>query len=188
MVALEARFRDFVAILAAAQGYHVKTVANFNALHRVDAHQRVRDVGIETVKYRLAPAWRDAVGHDGDFRPDGVALFFQTAHQFVQRIQLVGIGTEERVLLDLIPVFDRQRNVAHLGQTAADHDAKFLLQVFLSNGASRHAHRGFTRGGTSAAAIVAEAVLLFVGVVGMAWTEHVLDGSVVLGALIGVFN
>ena len=91
-------------------------------------------------------------------------------------------------MLDQIPVFDRQRNVAHLGQTAADHDAKFLLQVFLSNGPCRHAHRGFTRGRTSAAAIVAEAILLFVGVVGVARTEDVFDGAVVLGALIGVFN
>lgn len=57
---------------------------------------------------------------------------FQAAHQLVQRVQLVGIGAEERVKFYLIPVFDCQRNVAHLGQTAADNDAEFLLEIFLA--------------------------------------------------------
>src|SRR5690606_40577457 len=105
MVALETRLRDFVAVLAAAKLDHVKTVADFDAFHRVDAHQRVGDVGVKAVTYRLAPASRHAVGHHGDFRTNGVALFFQATHQLIQRVQLVGIGAEERVELYLIPVF-----------------------------------------------------------------------------------
>src|SRR5690606_16249387 len=108
--------------------------------------------------------------------------------QLIQRVQLVGIGAEERVKFYLIPVFDGQRNVAHLGQTAADNDAEFLLEIFFGNRPCRHAHRGFTRGRTSAAAIVAKAIFLFVGIVGVARTEDVFNRAVVLGALIGVFN
>ena len=83
MVALETVFGDFVAVLAATQRHHVKTVANFHAFHRVDAHQRMGDVGIQAVKDRLAKSGGDATGNNGDFRADGVALFFQRAHQFI---------------------------------------------------------------------------------------------------------
>ena len=83
MVALETVFGDFVAVLAATQRYHVKTITNFYAFHRVDAHQRMGDVGIQAVKDRLAKSGGDATGNNGDFRADGVALFFQRAHQFI---------------------------------------------------------------------------------------------------------
>ena len=83
MVALETVFGDFIAVLAAAQRHHVKAVANFHAFHRVDAHQRMGDVSIQAVKDRLAKSGRNATGNNGDFRADGVALFFQRAHQFI---------------------------------------------------------------------------------------------------------
>ncbi|GHL34310.1 hypothetical protein ECZU26_51350 [Escherichia coli] len=76
MVALETVFGDFVAVLAATQRYHFKTITNFYAFHRVDAHQRMGDVGIQAVKDRLAKSGGDATGNNGDFRTDGVALFF----------------------------------------------------------------------------------------------------------------
>lgn len=77
VVALEARFGNFIAVFAAAQFHHLKTIANFYALHRINAHQRVRDIGIQTVKHRFAQPRRYAIGHHRDFRPDGVALFFR---------------------------------------------------------------------------------------------------------------
>ena len=83
MVALETVFGDFVTVLAATQRYHVKTITNFHTFHRVDAHQRVGDVGIQAIKDRLAKSGRDATGHHGDFRANRVALFFQRAHQFI---------------------------------------------------------------------------------------------------------
>ncbi|MNP57633.1 hypothetical protein D3C76_1524770 [compost metagenome] len=88
VVALEALFRNLVAVLAAAQGHNVKTVANLYPFHRVDAHHCMGDVGVEAVKDRLTPARRYTVSYDRDFGADGVALFFQAAHQFVQGLQL----------------------------------------------------------------------------------------------------
>src|SRR5699024_1049105 len=51
-----------------------------------------------------------------------------------------------------------------------------------------NAHGGFASGGTSAAAIIAQAVFLFVGVIGMAWTENVFNCAVILRTLVSVFD
>ena len=40
--------------------------ADFDALHRVDAHHRVRDVGVEPVEDRLAPTDRHVRGNHVD--------------------------------------------------------------------------------------------------------------------------
>ncbi|ABU76158.1 hypothetical protein ESA_00888 [Cronobacter sakazakii ATCC BAA-894] len=188
MVALKTLFGDFIAVFAAFQRHHAKAFANLHTFHGVDAHQRVGDVGIETVKYRLAEARRHVIRHDRYFRANGVALFFERAHQFVQRFQFIHIRGEERVLLHLRPVFDLQRNITHLGQTGANDDAEFLRQILFGNGTCRHAHGGFTRGRAPAAAIITQAIFLFVGVIGVSWTEHIFNRAVILGALIGIFN
>ncbi|MNE68806.1 hypothetical protein D3C80_1644880 [compost metagenome] len=54
MIALETLRGDFIAILAAAQRNDLKTVANLHAFHGVNAHHRVRDISIQTVKHRFA--------------------------------------------------------------------------------------------------------------------------------------
>lgn len=131
MVALETVFGDFVAVLAAAQRHYVKTVANFHAFHRVDAHQRMGDVGIRAVKDRLAKSGGDTTGNNGDFRADGVALFF-SARISSSNASILSGRAEERILFNQRPVFDFQRNVAHLGQAAADFNTKFLGEIFLA--------------------------------------------------------
>src|SRR5210317_2148755 len=45
---------DFVAMLRALLRYTRKTGAYFDTLDRVDIHHRVRNIGIEAIKYRLA--------------------------------------------------------------------------------------------------------------------------------------
>ena len=188
MVALETRFGNFIAVFAAAKLHHLKTIANFHALHRINAHQRVRNVRIEAVKYRLTEPRRNAIGHHGYFRSDGVALFFQASHQFIERFNFLWIRTEERVLFNLFPIFDSQRNIPHLGQAAANHNPEFRGEEFLGNRSGSHAHSGFTGRGTTAAAIVAQAIFLFVGVVSVARAENVFNRAVILRTLIGILN
>ena len=60
MVRREARRRQLVAMLAAALRRNRDAVADLHRLHGVDAHHRVRDVGIEAVEHRLAQADRHA--------------------------------------------------------------------------------------------------------------------------------
>lgn len=57
---------------------------------------------------------------------------FQAAHQFIQWRRFYPGPTEEGVLLNLIPIFDGQRNIAHLRQAAANDDAELRGKVFLA--------------------------------------------------------
>ena len=77
-------------------------------------------------------------------------------------------------------------DLAELHEVAAHGDAVGLVQPFLGDGACRHAACRLARRGTAAAAIVADAVFLPVGVVGVAGTEGVGDIAVVLAALVFV--
>ena len=155
VVALESGFGDLIAVFAAAQLHHLETVANLHAFHGVDAHQRMGDIGVKAVKDRLAKARRYAVGDDGNFGANGVALFFQTAHQFIESVDFLRIRAEEGILFNLFPVLNGQRNVAHLRQATANDDAELRGEEFFGNRPGRHAHRGFAGGGATAATIVA---------------------------------
>ncbi len=64
-------------------------------------------------------------------------------------------------------------------EISVDADAQPLAQVFARDRAGGYAHDGLARRGAPAAAIVAKAVLLLVGVVGVAGTKAVLDLVVV---------
>ena len=63
-----------------------------------------------------------------------------------------------------------------------------FAQIFARDGAGRHPHDGLARRGASAAAVVAKAVLLLVGIVGMPGAKPILDLLVVSRALIFVFH
>src|SRR5690606_33529974 len=63
-----------------------------------------------------------------------------------------------------------------------------FAQVFPGDCTGRHARGGFPRGGTTTAAIVAQAVFLLVAVVRVRGAEAVLDVAVVLRALVDVFD
>ncbi len=90
------------------------------------------DVGIRAVKDRLAKSGGDATGNNGDFRADGVALFFSARASVHLTRRFCPGPAEKRILLDLRPVFDFQRNVTHLGQAAANLNAKFLGEIFFA--------------------------------------------------------
>ena len=75
-----------------------------------------------------------------------------------------------------------------LTEIATNHDAIVFVEPFLRNRRSRHSHRCFTRRGAPAAAMIANAVLLPIGVVGVTGTEGIDQIAVIPAAGVFVSN
>ena len=176
--------RHFVAVLGALLLDRAKPRADLHALDRVDAHHRVGDVRIQLVVDRFAPAHRHALRHRGNARAAGIAGLAQPVHERLQFGHAVRVRRKKRVGPNRIPALERDTVRAELRHVAADLDAMALAQPFFRNRARRHPHCGFARGLSPAAAMIADAVLLPVGVVGVAGTESFGNVAVVLAALV----
>ncbi|MNC29542.1 hypothetical protein D3C75_777900 [compost metagenome] len=185
VVAEETLRGHFIAMLGAALGDAGETGADFHALDRIDAHQRMGQFGIETVEDRFPQAWHHTLGHHGNFRADRILVAAQLVHVGFQFRHFVRVRAEEGVLLDRIPGLERDFNRPQLAHVAANDDA-LAGQVFFCNRTGRDAHRGFTGRAATATAVVALAVFVVVGVVGVGRAEQILDRRVVLGLLVGV--
>ena len=183
VVGEEAIGTQFVAMLAAALGDAGKAGADLHTLHRIDAHHGVGDVGVQPVIHRLAPTHRHTAGHHVDARADGVARLAQLVHVGFQLRHDAGIGHEEGAV-ELVPGDEGNLDRAELGHPAADDDAVALLQPLARDGAGGDAYRGLARRRAPAATMVADAVFLPVGVVGVPRAEGLGDVAVVLAALI----
>src|SRR6185295_6458603 len=145
-------------------------------------------VGIQAVEYRL-PEYRWYTGRDdGDARADRVALFEQLPDEGFQLRQPGRVRTEEGVRIRAGRVLRLKLERAHLRQVSIDSYTQALMQEFPRHGARRNAHHGLACRGTTAPAIVAESVLLLIGVVRMARTKAVLDLLVVARALVGILD
>src|SRR6185369_4833997 len=70
----------------------------------------------------------------------------------------------------------------------AERLAERLSQDLARDGAGGDPHRGLARRGAPAAAIIAHAVFLPVGVIGVAGAEEILDLAVVLRALVDIVD
>src|SRR6185503_16378602 len=77
---------------------------------------------------------------------------------------------------------------ADLGEIAANLYGKLLSEILARDRAGRDAHDGLTRGRAAAPAVVTNAVLLLIRVVGVAGAEAVLDLRVVAAFLIDVLD
>ncbi len=93
---------------------------------------------------------------------------------------------EKRVVFHRIPVETSGTDLAQLRQEPAHQHAIPLLEPLLGDHARGDAHGGFARRRAPAAARIANAVLLPVGVIRMARTELLGDVAVILAALIGI--
>jgi hypothetical protein len=78
------------------------------------------------------------------------------------------VGPEERVLLDDVPIERARHDVADLREIATHADAECFGEPFLGDDGCGDAHRRLARGRAPAAARIADAVFLPVGVVGVA--------------------
>mmetsp|Transcript_6445 Transcript_6445/g.26503 ORF Transcript_6445/g.26503 Transcript_6445/m.26503 type:complete len:304 (+) Transcript_6445:1709-2620(+) len=188
VVARKALGRQLIAMLAAFLRDRREARADLDALDRVDAHQRIGDVGIELVEQRRAQADRHAGGLHTDARTDRIAGLAQPVHIVLKFGNLAGVGGEERVLAHVLPAFEGDGDLAELRHAAAELGAISLLQPFAGHGPGAHHRRGQACGRTAAATRVAQAVFAPVGVVGMARAKGIEEVAVVLAALVGVLD
>ena len=100
VVRQEAVGRQFVAMLRAALRDAGKAGADLDALDRVDAHHRVRDVGIEPVEHGLAEPGGTPVRDDVDARADRIAFAAQRVDHRLELRHARRFGAEERVGVD----------------------------------------------------------------------------------------
>src|SRR6187402_277387 len=162
--------------------------ADLDGLYRVDAHHRVREIGIEAIEHGLAEARRHTSRLDRNLGAERIAVAADLPHEVFEFLHPRRIRAEEGIVVGGLGAHRVDDERADLAQVTADGDAEPRAQIFASNRAGRHAHDGLARRRTSATAVVAKAVLLLVGVVRVTGTEAILDLLVVARARIGVLD
>ena len=155
-----------------------KTVADLDALDRVDRHKGARQFRVELAIDWRAPARRHIFGHDLDDGADGGPCLADGIEIGLEKRRRLGVGAEEGIFGALVPIpigaIDFVRT--HLHERAAD---QHLLDDFSRDRARRHAHGGFPRGRTAAAAMVPDSIFAIIGKIGVARPVGVLDRVVV---------
>ena len=91
----------FSSPLIAAVG---EAVADLDALHGVDAHQRLGEVGVELVVDRLAEADRHARGHDLDHRAARAAALAHVVEIAFPALRRLAVGAPEGIVAGGVPV------------------------------------------------------------------------------------
>ena len=176
-----------VGVLLAGELGRGEAVADLDPLDGVDPHQRRGEFRVELAVDRRAPACRDALGDDLDHRADRGAGLADVVEIVGEALGGGGVGGEERVPPDLVPVPARpvDLQLPHLHQRAANADAGRHLA---GDRPGCDPRRRLARRGAAAAAIVADAVFCVIGIVGVAGTVLVLDLAIVLRPLIDVVD
>ena len=93
-----------VGILLAAHRRGREAVADLDALHGVDAHQRLGEVGIELVVDRIAQADRHARGHDLDHRAARAAALAHVVEIAFPALRRLAVGAPEGIVAGGVPV------------------------------------------------------------------------------------
>src|SRR6185312_3433380 len=172
----------FVCILLARQCGRGKAVADLDAFHRIDAHHRRREIGVELAVERLTESSGHTACHDFDHRAGGRAALAHVIEIAFPGLRGLTVGRPERIVVDRVPVPARAVDLVgpDLDQRAANDNAG--AEYLARDGASGDAHRGLARRLAAAAAIIADAVFFPISVVGVTRPELVLDRVVVLAA------
>src|SRR2546429_4497152 len=157
--------------------------ADLHAFHRIDAHHRRSDVGVEPAVHRLAPADRNAARDDVHARAAGITRSAQLVHELLELGHDGRIRAKKRVLVDRIPGLECDPVRAELREMPANLDPVTLAQPLLGDRAGGDADRRLAGGGAAAAAIVAQAVFLPVRVIGVPGPEGVGERAVILAPL-----
>src|SRR5713101_1256175 len=93
-----------VGIVLAAERRRRKAGADLDALDGIDAHQRGGEIAVELAVDRRAEAGGNTLRDDLDDGADGGAALADVVEIRLEAPGLLGIGTEERVAVDLVPV------------------------------------------------------------------------------------
>src|SRR5262249_27190364 len=177
-----------VRILLAGERRRSDPGADLDSLHGVDGHERAGEVAVELVVDRLAQAYGHTRRHHLDHCARGRAALAHIIEITLPGLRRLPVGAPEGIVLDRIPVpacaVDLVR--ADLDHGAADSDA--LTQDFAGDCAGGDAACGFARRRATAPAVIADAVLGPIGVVGVARAEFVLGVVVILRARVDVLD
>src|SRR6185437_6561680 len=182
------RHAHLIGVILAGELGGSEARADLHTLDRVDAHHRLGEIGVELVVDGIAEAGGNAARHhldDGAGRGAALPHLVEEAFPDLHRL---AVGRPEGIVVDRVPIPARAVDAvgAHLDQRATDGDTG--SQDLARDRAGGDAGRGLARRGAAAAAMVADAVFLPIGVVGMAGAEAVLDRLVILGARILVLD
>src|SRR6185312_11230235 len=157
-----------VGVLLARQRRSREARPDLDPLGGVDRHQRASQLGVELAIDRRAPARRHAGSLHRDDRAGRRPRLAGGVEVLLPDLDHRRIGAPERVSPDLVPVplggVDRMRT--DLRDAGAHGDA--LAEDLAGDGARRHARRGLAGRLPASAAIIANAILGEVGVVGVA--------------------
>jgi hypothetical protein len=166
--------------------HRAETRADLDAFHGIDAHHRVSDVRVEPVEHRFTETHEHMRGDDIDARADGIALLAQRVHVGFELRNFRRIRTEKRITLDFIPILEFELDRPELREVTTNRHTIAFMKIFPGDRPGRHAHRGFARRRASAAAVVAQPVLLQIGEIRVTRAEPVLDLGIILRTLVGV--
>ena len=183
--------KDLIRVVFAGQFCRRHAFADFHALHGIDRHCCCGQVSVQFAVDRRAQPGGHARGCDLHHRAYGIARFAQAVQIGGPHFRSLGIGNPERVLVDLVPVESRAVDLvlAHLHHVAGDPQSRHHRCKSRARQATcGHPRGGFAGGGPTATAIVADAIFLPVGDVGMSGAEFLGDFGIILGPLIGVFD
>src|SRR5439155_24675261 len=176
--------RHLVGMLGALLRDGPEAGADLDPLDGVDAHHRVRDVGVEFVIDGLTPADRNARRNDFDPRTAAITGFAECVHERLEIGDARCIRGEERIYVDVRPVLEKNDVGTELRQMATDRDAVPFTQPLACDRPGGDAYSRFARGLTPSAAIVADAIFLPIRVIGVTGTKRVGDIRVVFAALV----
>src|SRR5207237_6748376 len=110
-----------------------------------------------------------------------VARIAELVHLLLELRHQSRVRRKERIFIHRVPRLERNRRASDLRETTAHLYAVALAEPFLRDGACRDANHGLARRRATAAARIANAVLLQIGVIGMPRPELLRDRRVVLG-------
>ena len=164
-----------------------ETGTDLHALDRVDAHHGVSDVGIHLVEQRLAQADRHPAGGHPNARAARVAGLAQRVHVGLQ-IAHVRLRCKKRIVRYMLPTLERDHDAADLRHAPTKPRAVLLEEPLLGDRTGRDHGRRESRRRAPATPRIANAVLLPVGVIGVAGPELLRDLTVVFAALVGVLD
>src|SRR5471032_2746092 len=177
----------FVGVFLPRQLSGPKTGANLDALDRIDAHQRAGDFAVQLAVDRRAPAGRRPFGDNLDHRADRGAGFADFVEISLESLRRAWIRAKERIAGHFAPIPTRALYpvLAHLHERAANGHSGHDTARDRAGGDPR---RRLARGGTAAAAIIADPVFRLVGEIGMARPVFVLDLAIVFRTLIDILD
>ncbi|CAB5043207.1 unannotated protein [freshwater metagenome] len=171
---------DLILRIAATHSRETETVANFNTLNGLNAHQRTSKTSIETsipMHVATKTGWQVGCKHFND-STKRVTFTMRCAYFFFHRLRCDWIKTARRIIINCLQI-GISRNVAFrrcsrtdTHNVRKDFSAADLTQEGFGNSTQRYARRSFScAGALQNWPRISEAVLLHSNEICMSWTR-----------------